>query len=143
MPAQECTSLTASYADRINAIFAARKIFSEFENSQRINRALRAKSFPACPTFEQGDQVYYKYKDNRWHGPATVIGLEGKTIVVKQGSFVHRVSPGQVVLIRTGSPEPDSPGDQTNNKVADGNSCLLYTSPSPRDKRQSRMPSSA
>ena len=24
-----------------------------------------------------------------------------------------------------------------------GNSCLLYTSPSPRDKRQSRMPSSA
>ena len=23
------------------------------------------------------------------------------------------------------------------------NSCLLYTSPSPRDKRQSRMPSSA
>ena len=25
----------------------------------------------------------------------------------------------------------------------DLNSCLLYTSPSPRDKRQSRMPSSA
>ena len=24
-----------------------------------------------------------------------------------------------------------------------GRSCLLYTSPSPRDKRQSRMPSSA
>ena len=27
--------------------------------------------------------------------------------------------------------------------LADNNSCLLYTSPSPRDKRQSRMPSSA
>ena len=27
--------------------------------------------------------------------------------------------------------------------VLDGNCCLLYTSPSPRDKRQSRMPSSA
>ena len=26
---------------------------------------------------------------------------------------------------------------------SEGNSCLLYTSPSPRDKRQSRMPSSA
>ena len=25
----------------------------------------------------------------------------------------------------------------------EGNICLLYTSPSPRDKRQSRMPSSA
>ena len=28
-----------------------------------------------------------------------------------------------------------------DGKAADG--CLLYTSPSPRDKRQSRMPSSA
>ena len=28
-------------------------------------------------------------------------------------------------------------------QLADGRSCLLYTSPSPRDKRQSRMPSSA
>ena len=27
--------------------------------------------------------------------------------------------------------------------VATGTTCLLYTSPSPRDKRQSRMPSSA
>ena len=27
--------------------------------------------------------------------------------------------------------------------VAEARSCLLYTSPSPRDKRQSRMPSSA
>ena len=28
-------------------------------------------------------------------------------------------------------------------QFASGNNCLLYTSPSPRDKRQSRMPSSA
>ena len=29
------------------------------------------------------------------------------------------------------------------NQWAKGEGCLLYTSPSPRDKRQSRMPSSA
>ena len=29
------------------------------------------------------------------------------------------------------------------NEQATAYSCLLYTSPSPRDKRQSRMPSSA
>ena len=28
-------------------------------------------------------------------------------------------------------------------KKVNNNNCLLYTSPSPRDKRQSRMPSSA
>ena len=33
----------------------------------------------------------------------------------------------------------DQYGNSTSRKI----SCLLYTSPSPRDKRQSRMPSSA
>ena len=32
-------------------------------------------------------------------------------------------------------------GEMENNEL--GQDCLLYTSPSPRDKRQSRMPSSA
>ena len=32
---------------------------------------------------------------------------------------------------------------RTYNSYKKDNSCLLYTSPSPRDKRQSRMPSSA
>ena len=31
----------------------------------------------------------------------------------------------------------------THNPLYNGSPCLLYTSPSPRDKRQSRMPSSA
>ena len=33
--------------------------------------------------------------------------------------------------------------EETNRKMVDHLACLLYTSPSPRDKRQSRMPSSA
>ena len=33
--------------------------------------------------------------------------------------------------------------EQEMNNVHDPFACLLYTSPSPRDKRQSRMPSSA
>ena len=36
-----------------------------------------------------------------------------------------------------------SVGDTLNLSVQDHGICLLYTSPSPRDKRQSRMPSSA
>ena len=34
-------------------------------------------------------------------------------------------------------------GASSKNKPVDVKACLLYTSPSPRDKRQSRMPSSA
>ena len=33
--------------------------------------------------------------------------------------------------------------DSITNYFEENNICLLYTSPSPRDKRQSRMPSSA
>ena len=33
--------------------------------------------------------------------------------------------------------------DEEETIVKENNICLLYTSPSPRDKRQSRMPSSA
>ena len=43
--------------------------------------------------------------------------------------------------------EPDNgrgePARDMGEKYPDGNSCLLYTSPSPRDQRGSRMPSSA
>ena len=37
----------------------------------------------------------------------------------------------------------DNEGPSETEALIEVNSCLLYTSPSPRDKRQSRMPSSA
>ena len=42
-------------------------------------------------------------------------------------------------LLQNGSPFVTLPTQDASNL----GSCLLYTSPSPRDKRQSRMPSSA
>ena len=40
---------------------------------------------------------------------------------------------GSLILVTSVNPTP----------FGEGKTCLLYTSPSPRDKRQSRMPSSA
>ena len=39
--------------------------------------------------------------------------------------------------------EAEGKADQVKSEIKQGIDCLLYTSPSPRDKRQSRMPSSA
>ena len=59
---------------------------------------------------------------------------------------------GMIGYIATRQTEPPLPsvdlpvGPYTSYKVSvsdEGYACLLYTSPSPRDKRQSRMPSSA
>ena len=41
------------------------------------------------------------------------------------------------------SPMESSPAMQSMNQAGQGNYCLLYTSPSPRDRQKSRMPSSA
>ena len=40
-------------------------------------------------------------------------------------------------------PAEDYAWEEVYPELAGGKNCLLYTSPSPRDKRQSRMPSSA
>ena len=50
------------------------------------------------------------------------------------------VAAGNSTVDRTGCPDKD--GDGTSDKN-DPWTCLLYTSPSPRDQRGSRMPSSA
>ena len=43
----------------------------------------------------------------------------------------------------TGAGSDVATSADTNPSEQEAESCLLYTSPSPRDKRQSRMPSSA
>ena len=65
--------------------------------------------------------------------------LDGKRVEASKGETIWQVAKRYGVTI----PHlcwKDAPGYR-----ADGNcrACLLYTSPSPRDKRQSRMPSSA
>ena len=58
-------------------------------------------------------------------GPQEYLGARGTKFAINPGSLLARKSPELVVAVELVE------------------TCLLYTSPSPRDKRQSRMPSSA
>ena len=63
----------------------------------------------------------------------------GKSTLLKIAAGLVEADKGEVfrqpgATVRYLAQEPD---------FGDAESCLLYTSPSPRDKRQSRMPSSA
>ena len=65
-----------------------------------------------------------------------LIYVDKKTAEVKNdkdGSFTNAISEGIVV----------KQGDSISLEGIAINSCLLYTSPSPRDRQKSRMPSSA
>ena len=74
--------------------------------------------------------------------------LDENSIAWKTAVRVHEEG-GQFIL--TNAPVAMRMGainelsQQTNSQVipADATSCLLYTSPSPRDRQKSRMPSSA
>ena len=56
-------------------------------------------------------------------------------------SINYGCSPAGVLATGGGSAMVVAEGERSLGTVVDD--CLLYTSPSPRDKRQSRMPSSA
>ena len=62
-------------------------------------------------------------------------GPKGSTYPTPTGGYKEKVNDEQLInLIEAG----------VQNSVGDWlNSCLLYTSPSPRDRQKSRMPSSA
>ena len=48
-----------------------------------------------------GEKVYYKKdKEDKWRGPAKVIGKDGKTVVVKQDSDVRETSRSHVITVR-------------------------------------------
>ena len=66
------------------------------------------------------------------------IGLIGK----KQGMTRLFTPEGDAFAVSVVSVNPNII-TQIKSEEVDGYSCLLYTSPSPRDRQKSRMPSSA
>ena len=104
------------------------------------------------PWSEGGERTRWEYKDwgnNPNMAPGAVVRLEGVSVNEYQGRMSINVNQAsRVVVLREGVRTVSTPGEPVDiNSIKTQGSvtivCLLYTSPSPRDKRQSRMPSSA
>ena len=85
-------------------------------------------------------------------GIAQLLKKNKVTAIVGRGKFVNantiEVSSGETVtatniIIATGSVPMALPGIELDGDRIGDSTCLLYTSPSPRDRTRSRMPSSA
>ena len=73
--------------------------------------------------------------------PITFLGLAGMGDLV--ATCTSKLSRNYQLGYNLGKGMSIDEAKKDIGQVAEGTSCLLYTSPSPRDKRQSRMPSSA
>ncbi|KAG1681910.1 Retrovirus-related Pol polyprotein from transposon RE2 [Nymphon striatum] len=101
-PALEYNTVSQTFANHLNALHSGRRAFIQAESSERIRRALRHKIRASGVCYQHGDRVYYKRDDdNRWKGPGTVLGQDGKVVFVRHGSIYVRVHPCR--LIRCGT----------------------------------------
>ena len=93
LPGLEDASKSDLLRRNLNALHIARQAFIKFESDERIRRALRHNVRPTDSSkINQGDDVHYKRNESdQWHGPATVIGKDGKQIIIKHGGYPLRV----------------------------------------------------
>ena len=95
LPALRTKTSSELVAEHLNALHSARRAFIQTESSKKIKTALaRQTRTTTSKDFNNGDRVYYKRNsDNDWHGPGTIIGIDGKVVIVRHGGNVLRVSP--------------------------------------------------
>ena len=126
-PALENTTVSKNFAKHLNALHSSRRAFIQAESSERVRRALRHKIRASGECYQQGDHVYYKRNDeNKWKGPGTVIGQDGKIVFVRHGSIYVRVPPCR--LIRCGTEFSVEGNKGTSNKEQNESDRLSKTS---------------
>ena len=88
------------------------------------------KNYQTFLTEKRGDTAVFTY--GRFNPPTI-----GHAVLITAVESISRTKGGDFFIYPSHSQDSNkNPLDQTTN-------CLLYTSPSPRDRQKSRMPSSA
>jgi hypothetical protein len=101
LPALTAENISETVEKNLKAMRSAREGFIQAESSERIKRALSHNIRPASEAqFQNGEKVFFKRQDSkRWHGPGTVIGQEGKQVLVKNGGELVRVHASRLIHV--------------------------------------------
>ena len=91
-PAFEPGTSSGILRDNLNAMHQARELFTKAEASEKLRRALKHNIRESdAQDITNGDEVHYKRNgENQWRGPGTVIGRDGKQVLVKHGGVYVR-----------------------------------------------------
>ena len=116
-PALSSESSSDILRKNLNALHKAREAFISSENSERLKRALKHNIRTSGGTrYYTNDKVYYKRMDSKcWKGPATVLGQDGKQVLIKHGGSYVRVHPCRVSLVKQTSYSKQKKDSETNS----------------------------
>ena len=106
--------------EALNAMHKAREVFVKNEACDKLRVALNKKVREhKLETAMVGDEVFYKREnESEWRGPAKVIGLSGKTVVVKHGDSIREIARVHVTRIQgksSGRQRPEGMGDRCSS----------------------------
>ena len=62
------------------------KIKSESDSKTKL--ALKSNLQRCSKDLQEGEWIYYKREDEKWKGPAKIIGIDGRKLVVSKGGLV-------------------------------------------------------
>ena len=110
LPALEPTQSSEMVKKNLEAMQSARENYIKAEASNKIRLALRRKVRTYSDyRYEKGEKVFYKRKGYKgWKGPATVIGEEGKIVLIRHGSAYYRCHPCHLMKVLSRSYERDN-----------------------------------
>ena len=92
-PANEEETSSEAVKRTMNNMFLSREKYMKAENDTRIKKALNSKiPAPKLEKYEEGEEVWYRHGNERWEGPASVIGQSNKVIFLRQGRFILAAS---------------------------------------------------
>ena len=100
LPALEGVTSSELIANHLNALHKAREEFIRLEASEKIRRALKARTRTHSNIkYFSGEEVFFKRDDDkRWRGPGRVIGQDGSKVLIKIPTGLISVHSCRVML---------------------------------------------
>ena len=94
LPALEPCRYQDKLQETMKAMNDARKTYIHLEANERLKRAVKKKTRTqiSAKPFVLNSRVLFR-RNKIWKGPGIVIGIDNKTVIVKQGGQMYRVPP--------------------------------------------------
>ena len=137
---QNQDTITQNYVDDHQAMYEDRSPVSRIPVVASDSRGLKLSHTEYYDPSENDEKLIKpsEYKVHRFNDRHRT-----QNIVIGTDTGEQQAPPENRIVMMTDDNKAQQQQQPVIGRRAPNNTCLLYTSPSPRDKRQSRMPSSA